>query len=38
VAPMDILRAVVGLSAYAQPGWEKNAYKMIDIVLAGMRR
>lgn len=37
VAPMDILRAVVGLSAYAKPGWEKNAYKMIDIVIAGMR-
>jgi len=37
VAPMDILRAVVGMAAYAKPGWEKNAYKMIDIVLAGMR-
>lgn len=36
VAPMDILRAVVGLAAYAKPGWEKNAYKMIDIVIAGM--
>ncbi|MCX7357328.1 MAG: TetR family transcriptional regulator [Alphaproteobacteria bacterium] len=37
VSPMDILRAVVGMAAYAKPGWEKNAYKMIDIVLAGMR-
>lgn len=37
VAPMDLLRAVVGLSAYAKPGWEKNAYKMIDILIAGMR-
>jgi AcrR family transcriptional regulator len=36
VAPLDILRAVVGMSAFAKPGWEKNAYKMIDIVLAGM--
>lgn len=38
VEPMDLLRAVVGLSAYAKPGWEKNAYKMIDILLAGMSR
>ncbi|MEQ1492528.1 MAG: hypothetical protein ABL932_18445, partial [Terricaulis sp.] len=37
VTPMDILRAVVGLAAYAKPGWEKNAYKVIDIVIAGMR-
>lgn len=37
VSAMDILRAVVGMAAYAKPGWEKNAYKMIDIVLAGMR-
>lgn len=37
VSPMDILRAVVGMAAYANPGWEKNAYKMIDIVIAGMR-
>jgi AcrR family transcriptional regulator len=36
VEPMDLLRAVVGLSAFAKPGWEKNAYKMIDILLAGM--
>lgn len=38
VPPMDILRAVVGLSAYASPGWEKNATKMIDILLAGMAK
>jgi hypothetical protein len=38
VTPLDLLRAVVGLSAYAKPGWEKNAYKMIDILIAGMRR
>lgn len=38
VEPMDLLRAVVGLAAYAKPGWEKNAYKMIDILLAGMRK
>lgn len=37
VAPLDLLRAVVGLSAFAKPGWEKNAYKMIDILIAGMR-
>ena len=30
--------AVVGMSAFAKSGWEKNAYKMIDIVLAGMSR
>ncbi len=38
VEPMDLLRAVVGLAAYAKPGWEKNAYKMIDILLAGMAK
>jgi hypothetical protein len=38
VPPMDILRAVVGLSAYASPGWEKNATKMIDILLAGIAK
>jgi AcrR family transcriptional regulator len=38
ITPMDLLRAVVGLSAYAKPGWEKNAYKMIDILITGMRR
>ncbi len=38
VEPLDILRAVVGMSAFAKPGWEKNAYKMIDILLVGMAR
>lgn len=38
VAPLDLLRAVVGMSAFAKPGWERNAYKMIDILIAGMRR
>ena len=37
VEPMDLLRAVVGMSAYAKPGWEKNAHKMIDILIAGMK-
>ena len=37
VAPMDILRAVVGMAAFAKPGWEKNAYKMIDILIVGMK-
>ena len=37
VEPLDILRAVVGIAAYAKPGWEKNAYRMIDIVIAGMK-
>ncbi len=37
VAPMDILRAVVGMAAFARPGWEKNAYKMIDILIVGMK-
>jgi len=36
VSPLDIVRAVVAMSAYAKPVWEKNAHKMIDIVLAGM--
>lgn len=39
VAPLDLLRAIVGLSiGGAEPGWEKNAIRMIDILVAGMRK
>lgn len=37
VAPMDLLRAIVGLGAAgAKPGWEEGAYRMIDILIAGV--
>jgi AcrR family transcriptional regulator len=37
--PFDLLRAIGGL-AYPQgePGWEKNAKAMVDILIAGMKR
>ncbi|MEZ5956416.1 MAG: TetR family transcriptional regulator [Hyphomonadaceae bacterium] len=38
VAPLDLLRAVIGIAAHSKPGWEKSAYKMVDIILAGMAR
>jgi hypothetical protein len=38
VAPIDLLRAIVGVGgAGAEPGWEKAAYRMIDILIASMR-
>ncbi|MGE0830737.1 MAG: TetR/AcrR family transcriptional regulator [Hyphomonadaceae bacterium] len=38
IAPLDLLRAVIGVStAGALPGWEKAAYKVIDILIEGAR-
>ena len=38
VEPFDLLRAIGGISfANAGPGWEKNAKRMVDVLIAGMR-
>ncbi|MBS7812129.1 TetR/AcrR family transcriptional regulator [Roseococcus pinisoli] len=38
IAPLDLLRAVFGVSnASAGPGWEENAKRLVDILIAGMR-
>jgi AcrR family transcriptional regulator len=38
VDPMDVLRALVGLSyGAAEPGWEASARRLIDVLMDGLR-
>jgi AcrR family transcriptional regulator len=38
VAPLDLLRAISGVASLsAGPGWEKNARRLVDVLIAGMR-
>ena len=37
--PLDLLRALVGVSNVANgPGWEESARRLVDILIAGVRR
>ncbi len=38
IAPIDLLRAVIGVSNAASPNWQATAYRLIDILLEGLRK
>jgi len=39
IEPMDLLRAITGVAmAGAGPGWDKAARRMVDVLIAGLKR
>ncbi|WP_420956415.1 TetR/AcrR family transcriptional regulator [Burkholderia gladioli] len=38
LAPIDVLRAIAGVGTVSsEPGWEKSARQLVDIIMAGIR-